>query len=260
MNPNLCRVALRPRNPLEVFDLCMVFVRASLGPMLRLAAVGVGIPWVLLSVAAVLSQGAWWVVLLPLPLFPLLQMPFTLLGGRLLFREEATARQALAESVRGLGRLGVVAGAGLVGGLLSLFTCGYGYIPVFAGLLYLPETALLERVGPRRALRRALRLAGGNVGIALVGSTARLFLTVWMALVCEGFGQALLDTTLQLGQPVGSLWTGQITPFLLLGILLAQPIHAIYRLLLYVDVRTRIEGWDLQVGMRAAGIARQDSR
>ncbi|MCB9675140.1 MAG: hypothetical protein H6737_08480 [Alphaproteobacteria bacterium] len=260
MNPNLCRVALRPRGSLEVFDLVVRFVRVNLGVLLRMAVLAVGLPFLLIAPIGLWAEGAPWVALLPLPLSPLVQAPFTLLGGRLLFRDDTTVGSTLRELVAAVPRLLGVGLVGAVATVLAAASCGVGYLPLLAVLLYVPETALLERVGVQRGLRRSLRLAGGHVGIAMAGAGARVFLTVWMALVCEGFGQAVLDTTLQLGQPFGSLWTGQITPFFLFGMLLAQPLHAIYRLLLYVDVRTRVEGWDLQVGLRAAGLARRARR
>ena len=60
----------------------------------------------------------------------------------------------------------------------------------------------------------------------------------------------------QRGRPLPSALEGVATPWLTAGILASHPVWALWRLLLYVDVRTRVEGWDLQVGLRAAGLAR----
>lgn len=260
MNPNLCRVVLRPRSAFEVFDLVLRFVHQNRGPLLRLTALTVVLPWLVLAPIGWWFEGVWWVALLPIPLFPFVQAPFTVLGGRLLFKPEVTVREALVQTVRQLGSLMAVSIVGVVGLGVSAATCFYGYLPLMAALLYVPETALLERVGLQRGLQRSMRLAGGHVGLALAGAFGRVFLTVWCVLVAEGFGQALLDTTLQLGRPFGALSDGSVTPFVVFGLLISQPIHALYRLFLYVDVRTRMEGWDLQVGLRAAGLARAGRR
>jgi hypothetical protein len=121
-------------------------------------------------------------------------------------------------------------------------------------LLYKTEAALLERVGAARSLRRSLRLASGHLGVALVGTLSWWILTLWFAFIAEGAGQGLVDFVLQMGQPFGSALDQQATPWVLGGMIAAQPLHAVYRLLLYVDVRTRVEGWDLQVALRAAGL------
>jgi len=94
------------------------------------------------------------------------------------------------------------------------------------------------------------------VGIAVMGAASRWGFIVWFGLVGEATGQAMVGFILQLGEPFGALMYGDVTPYLLLGLLVSQPVHAVYRLLLYVDVRTRLEGWDLQVGLRAAGLGR----
>ena len=78
---------------------------------------------------------------------------------------------------------------------------------------------------------------------------------VWMALLFEASGQFLLSQLLQMGSPLGALVDGQVTPFLLMGVLVGHAFFALFRLILYMDVRTRMEGWDLQVAFRALAIA-----
>lgn len=260
MNPNQCRVVLRPRSALEVFDLTVIFIRVNARLFLRLGAFVVLPPALAFVPLCWVLEGIPVLLFAPILLVPFIQAPFTLAGGTLLFQESVTVGEVARQTWRALGPLASRVMIGGIGVVMGVCTFGYGLLMLMPALLYLSETALLERVGVERTLKRALRLAGGNLLTAMAGAAAHVFLTVWLALVCEAAGEVLLATTLQLGQPFGSLYTGQVTPFLLFGMLAAQPLHAIYRLLLYVDVRTRIEGWDLQVSLRAAGIAREGKR
>lgn len=254
MNPHLCRIALRPRGPLEVFDLSLRLLATHAGRFVRLGALFVLPPALAGGLVVSLTELDWLVLLLlPLIFFPL-QAPATILGGRLLFADTISIRAVLRELA------GMIRPLGLAwlwqAGALSLGV-GCGFVPLVILLpvtAYVTETSLLERVGAARSFRRSARLAGSNPGIALAASAGWVGLTAWGALVAESGGQALVGFVLQLGQPFGSLFGGQITPYLLFGALAIQPVYAIYRLLLYVDVRTRVEGWDLQVGLRAAGL------
>jgi len=259
VNPYLCKLELRTRNPLEIFDLSLLFFQAHASSFLRLS-IGLILPiWLLLSVICWLSSGAWWILLLLIPLFPWLQAPITLLGGHLLFHDSGRAstavRTMLAQSPRVL-QASIVEGAAL---FLGLAFCGYGVLPAAMATLFLPEAILLEQVPLGRAIQRANRFAVSHVVISIAGVVARFWLTLWCAAVAEAGGHLLLETTLQLGRPFGSVLTGQVTPFVVFGILAAQPLHALYRLLLYVDVRTRDEGWDLKVALRAVSLARESA-
>jgi len=256
MNPNQCRLALRPRGPLEVFDLGLRLVRANAADIAGLVALTVGPP------AVLLGGLAWWVegapeIVLPLVLLACLPLPapFAVLTGRLLFAERFPVREVVVDLLRHLPQL---AWAWFVQGfvwVIGAATCGAGWLVMHATWLFVEETALLERVGVGRTLRRSFRLASAHPGAALAGTLGRLAITVWFAVVGEAAGHAIVSTVLQLGAPFGSATAGMVTPYMVLGILLAQPVFAIYRLLLYVDVRTRVEGWDLQVRLRAAGLS-----
>lgn len=254
MNPNLCRLALRPRGPLEVFDLCLRLIRAHPSVFGRLAAL------VVLPVALGTGLGAWltgghWVwLLVPVLAGPLLQAPFTLLGGRLLFSDAFTVRQVLRELLqRPLALLAVPFWVLLVEAV-GVLSCGAGLI-LLPAMAFVTEAALLERADGSRIPSRAAKLAGLHPGIAVAAVLGWGTLTIWGGLVGEGAGQALVGSLLQIGRPFGSLSDGMVTPYLLAGALLAQPLFAVYRLLLFVDVRTRVDAWDLQVGLRAAGLA-----
>ncbi len=256
MNPNLCRVVLRPRSPLEVFDLTTQLVRARWRPLAWMTVLTVLVPWLVLLPVCWLVDSSPALLAAPLLLSTLVQAPFTLLGGRLLFSEEVQVRQVLGALWSRSAGLAWSTSTIALGWCVALLSCGV-LLPVLQpGLLYLPETALLERVPMRRGVNRSVRLAGGHAGTALTGAGAWWVLTIWGAVVGEATGQALIAFLFQLGEPFGSAMAGDVTPWMIGGILLAQPLHALYRLLLYVDVRTRIEGWDLQVGLRAAGLAR----
>ncbi len=254
MNPFACHLALRPRDPLDVLDLTVVLVRARWRPLARFAG-AVLLPLSLVfGFAAWWSEGAWWLGLAALAVGPAVQAPLTLLAGRLLFAEDSS----VVEAFRGVGErasalLGVVAvAAGVV--LVSSLTCFVG-APLFLGpLAFSGEAALLERVDAGRALRRSARLAAAQPAAATAVVLGRVALTLWCAVTFELAGQGLVATVLQLGEPFGAALDGACTPYLLSGVLVAHALHGLYRLLVYVDARTRSEGWDLQVSLRAAGL------
>jgi len=255
VNPNQCRLALRPRGPLEVFDLGVKLVRANLLDMGALGALLVVPP------SLALGAVAWWFegdpkLLLPLLLLACLPLPapFAVLTGRLLFADRFRVREVLLDLFHHLGLLLWVWMVDLCVWVIGIATCGIGWLAGHSAWMFVEETTLLERVGPGRSLRRSFRLASRQPGAAVSGTLGRLAITGWGAAVGEAGGQALVNTVLQLGEPFGSAVAGQVTPYLIFGVLAAQPLFAIYRLLLYVDARTRVEGWDLQVRLRAAGL------
>jgi hypothetical protein len=257
MNPNACRVVLRRRGPLEVFDLALRFLRAHAGAFARLIAA------TLAPVVPPLALATWWtdghpvLLLVPVVLAPWLQAPATVLAGRLLFAEQVRVRDVLAEIA---GRPGASIAA--TGAWLAPLVLGCGVLSWVGSIAtcWVLEVALLEEAPIGRLLRRSGRLAQLHLGVSTSAVFAWYALTAWGALAGESLGQAAVGTLLQLGEPFGSVWDGRVTPFLLLGALLAQPVYGVYHLLLYLDVRTRAESWDLQVALRALGLPREDAR
>ena len=199
MNPNLCRVALRPRGPLEIFDLSVELIRAHAGVFWRLAALVVIPPAIAFGVGIALTSahGLW--LLAPLAIAPALQAPFTLLGGRLLFSAEVTTGQILRELLtRPLASIAVALWTTVAVG----FSCGVGLPLTLVLVAFIAEVAMLERADGGRAPVRALRLAGHNPLNASAAVAGFVGLTVWGAVVGEFAGQALVGTILQLGQPL----------------------------------------------------------
>lgn len=254
MNANISRIVLRPRGAAEVFDLTFRMLRETWAPTARLTAV-VALPlWLGCLVACWFSEGHWAVALPPLLLAGAIQAPYTVLVGRMMFADDTTVWEVLTQTLRRTPSLLLGALVTTVAFALCSLTCFVALPLVQAVFLYLPETSLLEGVDLQRGLRRSQRLAGARFGLALVGAVSWWVLTIWAAVVGEATWQGLVDTVLQLGTPFGTALTGHVTPGLVGGLILAQPLHAVYRALLYLDARTRSEGWDLQVALRAASL------
>jgi hypothetical protein len=64
-------------------------------------------------------------------------------------------------------------------------------------------------------------------------------------------GGTIVEQLFQMGRPFGSLWHDGGSAYAVAGALLAAPLVASARFLAYVDLRTRKEGWDIQLRLMA---------
>jgi hypothetical protein len=256
MKLTACRVALRPRRPVETFDLACSLVRVNAGAVFRLLALITAGAWPLAELVGVLAGGRWAGLLLLVLFLPLLQAPFTLLAGRLMFEPSPRAGTVWQELRARVWEVGAL--VGLWWGVLVGSACSAGTlaVPCLFVFLFVPETLLLDRIDLRRAVRRAVIVMSEHIGGAIQGFCLSVGAWLWTVAVAEAFGQAIVAGMLQLGQPFGSLLEGDVTPFALLGFLWGQAFTAVFRVLLYVDFRSRVEGWDLHYALRALAASR----
>ena len=119
-------------------------------------------------------------------------------------------------------------------------------------LLFGVEVIVLERTRLSATLVRAHRIAGARFGAALSAMVLLLALRVAAAIVADVAGRELLGGVLEVAPPpsvlrVGGSWLA------LLGWWTVVPLIATARFFAYLDIRTRTEGWDIQI--RFAAIA-----
>jgi hypothetical protein len=252
VNIHQCRIVLRPRGPLEVFDLALRLLWAHPAVFARLAALLIVPAGMLLSTLVVLDGGHWVGLAAAVGLSPVIQAPFTVLGGRLLFADGYRVRQVLRELVGRPGALLAAIGWPWVMTLIGAAFCGVGLMLTWPMTAFVAEAALLERSPALSSVGRSTRLALYSPFGAFAWIGGWLLLTAWGTVVGEATGQLLFSWMFQLGTPFGGLVDGVVTPYAVVGALLVQPVLGLFRLLLFVDVRTRVDGWDLQVGLRAA--------
>ena len=257
MNLDAARIVLRPRSISELFDLAL---RVMTGPaaklFAKLGALSLA-PALGLCVAARWGLGWSWglVWLLALVLFAPIQGLYTVAVSRLMFADEVGVGEVLRHFLRRspayLGALIVawlmIGGLGLVGGFLL--------VPPFwmwGRCAHVHEACLLEQAGPIDAVRRAGRMVTGHV-------TSTVGLLLLLTLAAGGFvliGETLLNDgllkfVLQLGRPFGALFDAGGSIPALVGLAFAVPYWATVRFLAYIDLRTRRDGWDVQLRFMA---------
>lgn len=252
MNIDQCRVVLRPRTVSEVTDLALRVISAAEPRLYAWLSAIVLLP----ALVVCLGLHYWleweWaaVWLVALGLGSLLQGVFTVAAGRLLFAPGLRVREVLGHF---FGRFWSYLG----GWILSRLALGLGMIGavfvlppfwVWTRVAFVHEASLLEQAGPGAALKRASRF------VAARGSAA-LGLVLWIAIAHLGaiaIGEllgnvALVESVLQLGTPFGTLMDDGGSPFALAGFFLSIPLVATARFLAYIDQRTRMDGWDIQL-------------
>ena len=159
---------------------------------------------------------------------------------------------------RVLRRLPALAVARLLTTLIHALALSFVLLALYTGSVFLvvPEAVLLEGAGPFAAIARSGRALRGRV-LAGVGMLLALVLLPGAgALAGELVGSTEVSMVLQLGEPFGSLFRNGGTPWALAGLFATVPLVAAARFLFYIDLRTRKEGWDIQ--LRFMEIARAE--
>jgi hypothetical protein len=252
-------IPIRIRRPTEAVDLALVwFTRRGLAEGAGLCTLLLLPMWVVCSAICLLlpDDDAWAAWLLAWALGGLASGLLTPAFGWLLFGEQASVSRWW-ESVRQ--RLGAfVALWGLVGLarlLLGMTVLGAALLP---GLYFTNETFWLERQPLARSVRRSSQIASRASAIVATQWFVSSLTLVGMVALGEAVGIGLFEWTLQLGRPGGALSERAVSPEALLGFFVGVPIVTFARLLHYVDVRSRLDGWDLQVELM--GLARRDGQ
>jgi len=249
MNLAQSRVVLRQRTTAEILDLAVrLCAGQGLGLYLRLALVVLLPCYAGCLVLRYLLDWHWVAVwLVAILATSLVQGVFTVAAGRWLFSEEL----GVGEVLRGFAQqLGSYFGAWLTSRfVLAVSTVLLPYAAT--RMLFVHEVSLLERAPFLRAASRASRFVTGAGDRAFVTWVALVAAQVTAAGLAQILCQGVVDGVLQLGDLFPPLLEAYGSPYALLGLMVSVPFVATARLLMYIDLRTRRDGWDIQVSFMA---------
>lgn len=236
------RVAFRDRPVVDVLDLALRFLGVHARAYAKVSAV-VLVPAIAIALLAGRLLGwpqAWGVAI---PVAVCAEVPFTVLASRLVFEDHVRVGDVLRAGLAALPRVALVRLLCLVAIVIGF---GLLFIPgawLAACVFFLGEIALLER-GPG-AFGRAQRLASQALGDVLIGLILLGLMPVIAVVLADVAGRGVLGELFQF-QPPASIWQARGGVLAVLGLMLQVPFRATARFLLYLNVRTRVEGWDIQ--------------
>ncbi len=260
MNIEQAQVEIRQRGLLEVIDLAFRYVMSLGGRLYLKLWLLFCLPWVVgLYACARLLEVSWlWLWLIAVCVGQVVQAVFTVAAGRLMFQRTATVREVMGQL---FSRLGPLLGAlTLSRVLLALSSLVLIITPfVWVRFAFLREAVLLEGASSAKSLARAGRIVQHDLGFTLGLGLWLLLLTAWVMVASEVLGQALVRDVLQLGEPLGSYRDGG-SFFLLAGYTLSWVLSGTLRFLAYINVRTRWDGWDVQVRFMALRAQAKEAR
>lgn len=250
------RVRLRERTVSEAVDLALRFCVVEARRYAIVALVWLA-PLAAASLAAGWGFGWAWAWAVAIPAAAAGEVAFTALASRLVFDGAVSAREMLRLALR---RSPAILFVRLGTSALALLGCFATFLPglwVATATFFLPEVLLLEGGANAGAFRRAERLAASarsEVGLGLVVLAVLPLVSVVLA---DTAGRAAIGALLQFSPP-RSLFSEGGSALGVLGLFAQAPLRATARLFLYLDVRTRAEGWDIQT--RFAAIAARAAR
>jgi len=247
------RVALRPRPMSDLLDLAAPFCFANRRLILPLAMAVVAVGGLIAWVCRMKLGWDWDAVWLVVAGYDLLTIGlYTQAAGELLFRraEDVSAGQVLGRFVR---RFPAYLVARVVQVFVLLVSAAFLVpLPIFAArLFFVGEAVLLESGSPFGGLARSSRLVLFRTFSCLGLAVAALCAPFLFALAAELIGGSLVEMVFQMGRPFGSLFADGGSAYAVAGALLSAPFVAAAGFLAYIDMRTRKEGWDIQLRFMA---------
>lgn len=238
------RVVLRHRNFIDVLDLSFRVVRESAGPLARVALLVLPLPTVL--TVAIGKLVAWWAAwLFAVAVSGFVALPFTALVGQFVFEERPSVRSAVQRAARAYGRIflaDLAIGIGIFASSLLVIAPAFWVMLV---TLFVPEAIVLEGADVRTALKRSTQLTNRAAGDALLGRIAALAILTVSPMLADAVGAVVLAQVLGVHIDQALFQAGGST-LAVIGFWLGVPAAAILRFLVYINVRTRTEGWDIQ--------------
>jgi hypothetical protein len=245
------RVALRERPLLDVIDLALRFCVTHVWVYARVSC-AVVLPGFALS-WALGHYGGWalaWTTTVVTTAFA--GAPFVALASRLVFADEVRAIEALGLALRAVPRLAGARFVQLLALLASLFLAGLPWLWAGSAMLFVTEVIVLENARVGAAIGRATRVANAHFGTALMAMVLLGLSPLAGAMLFDLAGREFLQEVLELKAPQSMFTTGG-SVLAMLGWWLTVPFAATARFFVYLDIRTRAEGWDIQT--RFAAIA-----
>jgi hypothetical protein len=178
--------------------------------------------------------------------------PFVALASKLVFADEARPGEAIVASLRKLPSLMAVRFVQLLAIGVSTLMIWLPWIWLGTIMLFVVEVVVLEQASAGTALGRAQRVANANFGAAFPTMLLLLLFPIGTAMLADIAGRDILESVLEI-KPPHSMFTDGGSWLALLGWWSTTPLLATARFFVYLDTRTRTEGWDIQT--RFAGIA-----
>jgi hypothetical protein len=266
------RVVLRPRALDETFDLAVAYARRHWRDFWRIQLALIGGALAIIAAVKVLASLDWletWalVMVLATPL----ELMITVYAGNHLFGIPTSLKSSAAAVLRHpllLLGLALIVPAPWLAMLLTHFQqqaltalmlvldlLGWSFL--LARLAYLPQVVLLESSRSQSAGKRSKDMIVRRFGRALLLVIASAALLVGFTLGFELWSRFVISEMLQLGEPIDTLFDNLGSWPSVAGFLFASPFLALARLFDYVDARTRLDGWDIQVRMKAIAAKEQ---
>jgi hypothetical protein len=254
-------IVIRERSFMDLLDLALLVIRAYPVTIGLAAAAGIA-PFAVLNIWLLSFPELYrivWVGLLAMET-PWATAPMTLALGDLMFGVRLRPRRIVAALVNAVPALFVT--QTILRGCLLAIPVAYPLMPAQYG--FLDEVVLLERAPKHRAwasIKRCRALSRGQEGDFFMRWLGQIAIGVLFALCfwmgAETVRGALFDNELTWYQP----GLGDLSGILFqVGIWLAIAYFGVVRFLTYIDRRIRLEGWEIELRLKAVGRALEEKQ